>query len=1104
MSIDFQRLEQVLGDAAARSDPSERAAFLAEACGDDLELRAEVERLLAAHEQAGDFLESPVNPFPEPMIGGRPGETEALPGPGMAIERPGTMIGRYKLLEEIGQGGFGVVYMAEQVEPVQRKVALKIIKAGMDTREVVARFKAEQQALALMDHPSIARVFDGGVTPTGRPYFVMELVRGIPITAFCDQRNLPTPQRLKLFIQVCHAVQHAHQKGIIHRDLKPSNILVTLIDGEPLPKVIDFGVAKALGQQLTEQTLFTGFLQMVGTPAYMSPEQADLSGVDVDTRADIYALGVLLYELLTGATPFDAETFRRAALDEIRRMIRETEPPKPSTRLQTLGDKLTEVAKRRQTEPVALRKLIRGDLDWIVMRCLEKDRRRRYETANSLAEDIERHVAHEPVLACPPAAGYRLRKFARRNKLALVIAGLVGLVLVIASVISTWQAIRATRAEQLAEKRLEAEARARAVADEAQREAVAETLKARTINELLQAAMAQQYSHAGALVNAGQAHEAEKAYREALAIFDTLSKQADAPDHRWRMAIYSETLAGLLYQKGQLREAEDHYRKAIAVWEELAGDTNVPDHRWHLAGCRETFAMFLQRRGRLSDAEPLYREALAGWEKLVADHPGNADYRGHYGWTFHRLANLLETTGRHAEAEQACSQVLVQWDKMIELAPNLVGFHAIVAWEWVTCPEPQCRNVHRAIEITEGWVKRLPDRGSCWSVLGVAYYREGDWKSARRSLAKGMEFGKGGNSAEWFFMAMTQWQAGDRESAVKWYALALRWLQDSSRKPGVRLGGDMFDYQDLVRIQGEAAALMGIPDQPDPGVRPDPADDFEIANLILAADPAAGWAYQHRGGLYANLRQWDKAEPDFSKAIEMEPENPARWLSRATSYAEQARWDSASADLGRAIQLDPDSASVWYLHGLTYLSSGRANEARKDCAEMLSRFSEIGKPDDALWVAWSCAILPDAVVDWASVVTLGERVAASYPESLNCMNASGAVLYRAGRFKDALARLTEVDRLMGTPSESLPISPAYTWFFLAMAHSRMGETEEAKHWLDKAVAWSDKAVKEHEERVKVLPWNRRATLQLLRAEAEALLNESVVPETKVPGSRNGG
>ncbi len=340
-----------------------------------------------------------------------------------------TTIGPYKLLQEIGEGGFGVVYMAEQQEPIRRKVALKIIKPGMDTREVIARFEAERQALALMDHPNIARVFDAGATDNGRPYFVMELVKGVPITEFCDKNKFPTSERLKLFITACHAVQHAHHKGIIHRDLKPSNVMITLHDGLAVPKVIDFGVSKAISQRLTEKTLFTRFGQMVGTPQYMSPEQAEMSGLDVDTRSDIYSLGVLLYELLTGTTPVEESRLRSSGHAEMLRIIQEEEPPKPSSRLNTLGEELTAVCQHRGSDPKRLGQLLRGDLDWIVMKSLEKDRNRRYETANSLAQDIQRHLSDEPVVAGPPSAAYRTRKFVRRNKTLVTAALAVGLAL---------------------------------------------------------------------------------------------------------------------------------------------------------------------------------------------------------------------------------------------------------------------------------------------------------------------------------------------------------------------------------------------------------------------------------------------------------------------------------------------------------------------------------------------------------------------------------------------------------------------------------------------------------------------------------------------------
>jgi WD40 repeat protein/serine/threonine protein kinase len=401
----------------------ERQQYLDAMCGPDAALRAEVESLLEASARAGRFLESAAPALPR----------NATVAESLVTECPGTVIGPYKLLEQIGEGGFGVVFMAEQQHPVRRKVAVKIIKPGMDTRRVIARFEAERQALALMDHPNIARVLDAGATESGRPYFVMELVRGVPITQFCDDNRLAPHERLELFVDVCRAVQHAHQKGIIHRDLKPSNVLVTLHDGIAVVKVIDFGIAKSLGhERLTDKTLFTSFACMIGTPLYMSPEQAEMSGQDVDTRTDIYSLGVLLYELLTGTTPIDKERLKEASYDEIRRIIREEEPAKPSTRISTLGQAATTVSANRKSEPRRLSQLFRRELDWIVMKALEKDRNRRYDTASSFAADVESYLHDEPVQAYPPSAGYRLRKFARRNKVALITASAIGVVVLLA------------------------------------------------------------------------------------------------------------------------------------------------------------------------------------------------------------------------------------------------------------------------------------------------------------------------------------------------------------------------------------------------------------------------------------------------------------------------------------------------------------------------------------------------------------------------------------------------------------------------------------------------------------------------------------------------
>jgi WD40 repeat protein/serine/threonine protein kinase len=392
--------------ALQKNDAAERQAYIIEACGTDLAMRQRVENLMAVYEKAGSFLEPPA------------GDTEATIHTA-SQETPGTIIGPYKLLQQIGEGGMGVVWMAEQTQPVKRKVALKVIKPGMDSRQVIARFEAERQALAMMDHVNIARVLDAGATEAGRPYFVMELVHGVPITRYCDEHHLTPRERLELFVPVCHAVQHAHQKGIIHRDIKPSNVMVTLYDGKPVPKVIDFGVAKATEQKLTEQTLFTAYGALIGTLEYMSPEQAETSALGVDTRSDIYSLGVLLYELLTGSTPLDRKRVKQAAYAEILRMIKEEEPPRPSTRLSNSGEALATISAQRNTESSKLSKMMRGELDWIVMKTLEKDRNRRYETANGFAQDIQRYLNDEPVQACPPTAWYRFQKFARRNKAAL-------------------------------------------------------------------------------------------------------------------------------------------------------------------------------------------------------------------------------------------------------------------------------------------------------------------------------------------------------------------------------------------------------------------------------------------------------------------------------------------------------------------------------------------------------------------------------------------------------------------------------------------------------------------------------------------------------------
>jgi eukaryotic-like serine/threonine-protein kinase len=1008
---DLPNRDAVIFTEAVDLSADARAAYLERACGGDAKLRQRVEALLQTHDHVGDFLEeSPQKATIEARIDGS------------TNERPGDWIGRYKLLQQIGEGGCGVVYMAEQEEPVRRRVALKIIKLGMDTKGVIARFEAERQALALMDHPNIAKVFDAGATESGRPYFVMQLIRGDKITEYCDQNSLSTEERLKLFIQICQAIQHAHQKGIIHRDIKPSNILVTTtVEGGALPMVIDFGIAKATtNQPLTDKTLFTAFEMLVGTPAYMSPEQAARTSVDVDTRTDIYSLGVLLYELLTSATPFDVGELLKKGLDEIRRVIREQEPVRPSTRLSKMTEAdLTTVAERRKSEPPDLIRMISGDLDWIAMKAMEKDRTRRYDTANDLARDVQRFLSNETISARPPSAVYKFRKLVLRNKLLFIGFSVIA-VLLFASLIAV--------SESLAKER-----RARREAEAERAKAQTEAIKSQQVTQFLEkmlrgvgpsvargqdtkmlhgildrtaesignemtnqpAVETELRSLLGKLyLEIGNYDEAENMFRAALAI----NRQLFSPESREVAASLNDLGVALRYED-KLTEAESAHQEALDIRRRLFGSENAD-----VATSINDLATVLRHEARKPEAEVLIRKALRIRCKLFGDDSLEvAD-------TLHNLSIVLGDENKPVEAEATARERLTMCRRLLGNDDPLVA-SALSDVAWAAAGSGK---VDEAIALERDALamrRKLlgdesPDVAKTLNFLGQLLAEQGKLEEShallQASLVAERKLSGGDNPDSLItlrslgFVLETEGKLSEAE-AMHREALALWHKRGENETPLA-----------LSEVESLAGVLIA---QKKFGEAKDLLDDALTPELV--SQSSSGNLLARRAELKARRGQWQEAAADAALAFEYQSDNRDRYSVLAALLAK------------------------------THDRPGY----EKLCKRLLATYSSTTNIFVADQVAKSCLFLPFLDADLPAIchladmtVTLGVGDAGAMPYFQDC---KALCEYRQGHYAEAVEWAQKPLKIPGIYVHG------HSYAVLAMAYWRLGEKENARTMLAK-------------------------------------------------------
>ncbi|MGD9634149.1 MAG: protein kinase [Pirellulales bacterium] len=1019
MSTQESDAARIFLDALENCDTDRRSQFVNEACGENPQLRARVFELLGALAEPNSLLDG----------GGAIATLELTP-----LEKPGAQIGPYKLLEQIGEGGFGVVFLAEQATPIRRRVALKIVKPGMDTRQVVGRFEAERQALALMDHPGIAKVFDAGVTEQGRSYFVMELVAGVPINEYCDQCNLPTRERLELFMAVCQAVQHAHQKGIIHRDLKPTNVLVTLQDGRPMPKIIDFGIAKAIDERLTEHTLTTGYAQMVGTPMYMSPEQAELSRLGVDTRTDIYSLGVLLYELLAGTTPFDKDRLHAASYDELRRIIREEEPPLPSTRLTTLAaGEATTIAEHRRSDARKLGQSIRGDLDWIAMKCLEKDRNRRYDSAGSLARDVERYLHDEPVQACPPSASYRFRKFAQRNFRVLAAAGAIALTLCAALGLSTLMYLRERAALEVAKEKESL----------ATTEAAKSQLVARFMTEMLK----------GVAPGVALGRDTQL-LREILdKTANRLDELRDQPEVE---ADLRATLGSVYAELGEYQRATEMHRAALAIRKSLYGDEHPSvaqslddlggvsywDARWNDAAVLHREAVELRRQLRsdretLVEAAELYRELLDLDPHRAAEH----GYHLRLAETLLRTQPLDDALRQEVRrlidtAMKGSSEVANQFPNDLDRRLKSATAYVAVANLCADFPvfSPEIEESHRRLWAeSRALLAAFPHSTKC------------QWQCAM-------------NFRNWAFAVLVR---TDRKCLLQAEQAYLDAIELMKGKTLVATDSVAVSHY-LASTHGHLGDLLLRLGKPDEAER-----EFRVAINLYAKRPS-------------DLERTPVEEMEFA----LDQIRSAYLLATRGQRIEASQLlDRAADSLQRLNNTDFTAKYIAFL-ALVRLQLQDYPGYRSACEALQIVVDESGDTSAPVLLPWACGLGPQALDDLKPALQQAEANVANSPMQAPYLDHAvlGAVLYRMREFDQAATHLEESiaqypsDQPIGTGSVEFP------QFLLAMTRWQQGQRNEARRVLDEATSHFEEALSSPSSL-----WQRRAQLEVLRHEAEGLI-----------------